>query len=100
MSEEQKENTCMIEFQCICLGHNGCVYFKDGTIDKCVFENPFGYCNSAIAKTNSMIIELKKMGVGFILAGRLDEIKSKLKLAVERNGLKPVEDVLKMLEAI
>ena len=63
MSEEPKENMCLVEFQCTCLEHNKCVYFKDGTIDRCVFENPFGYCNSSVAKTNAIAIELKKMGI-------------------------------------
>ena len=45
-----------------------------------------------------MVLELKKMGVDFILTGRLDEIKAKLKDAVRTSGLQPVEEVLEILE--
>ena len=99
MSKKQKENMCGIVFNCGC-DEKDCAYFKESVIPGiCSFEL-FSECGSSVARANAIILELKKMGVGFMLTGRLDEIKSKLKLAVERNGLKPVEEVLKILDTI
>jgi hypothetical protein len=96
MSEELKGNMCLIEFECMAQNGAMCVYGNNKI--RCIHEKQQGFCFSSIARTNAMVIELKKMGVDVILTGRLDEIKEKLRVAVNGHGLKPVEDVLKILE--
>ena len=103
MENDLKKNMCNLIFDCNDSGRRPCVNFKQDetpeykTLRACAHCSGDG-CESSIAKTNSMVLELKKIGVGLIPIGQFDEIKSKLRLAVERNGLKPVEEVLNILE--
>ena len=97
MSEELKENMCHIVFPCMHTDELPCVYFEESSNGFCKYLLEYG-CNSYVARVNSIAIELKKMGIDLIPIGRLDEIKAKLKDAVRTSGLKPVEDVLNILE--
>ena len=99
MSEDLKENMCRILFDCKDFDGNVCSH--NDSIDRCKYsksKTTSGICLSSVARVNAMTIELKKMGVDFILIGKLDEIKAKLKDAVRTSGLKPVEEVIKILE--
>ena len=97
MDEELKPSQCTVYFMCDgSLPNRPCAYRKG---DNCWYDYCL-VCKSSVACVNAMVIELKKMGVDFILTGRLDEIKAKLKDAVRTSGLQPVEEVLRILESI
>ena len=95
MNGELLPNQCIVHFVCDgSLPNRPCAYRKG---DNCWYDDCL-VCKSSIACVNAMVLELKKMGVDFILTGRLDEIKAKLKDAVRTSGLQPVEEVLEILE--
>ena len=93
MSEELKENMCIVEFECISEAEY-CVFGKEGP-GCCEYENPTGYCNSSVARVNAMVLECKRLGfvaTDEIQKNVLIEIQILLKQSLESGcGLKPVE---------
>lgn len=66
--DEVKDNMCMIDdFKCYHSDKNPCVYLSDGngTLLRCKYNN-LGWCESAVAQTNAMVMELKKMGFKYV----------------------------------
>lgn len=66
---EMKDNMCEIDdFKCYHSDKNPCVYLSDGNgtlLLHCKYDN-LGWCMSAVARTNAMVMELKKMGFKYV----------------------------------
>ena len=102
MSEELKENMCLLEFECMSESQYCAYGNSDGT--PCKHEGPSGYCNSSVARVNAMIIELKRLG--FVATDEtqkslLKEIRGLLQKSLDSGfGLRPVELAVGLIDSV
>jgi len=102
MDDKPKDNLSKINFICPNRKDTGCVYYKKGVNNFCVYSNPTGLgyyssseCNSLVANVNRMMVELKSMDIDIS-----DDIKSKneiTRLTKHNNDLKRYLYSLKQL---
>ena len=60
------ENKCKLDFKCT--GINKCQYckiIKNGSLDYCKYQGTNNSCVSAVAKVNSVVLEMKRVGLDF-----------------------------------
>ena len=97
MNEDPKENMCHIVFICMHSDETACAHFKETDTWVCGYADAFG-CNSAVARVNAMVIELKRHGIDHQNRELIKKIGTLLQQSLDSgHGLRPVEEAMDLI---